>query len=217
MDRWWWMLFTVVAAALLGAMVAAGMADRELPGRLVVEGGPVSVVTETAWLLAAVLAIVAAIGSPRGGRVGWTAIAALAVLAWGEESEWSIDLTHHRVVGDVHNLASHALLDWLGPPLTAAIAAVIAATAIGWLMVSARRRAGPVRWLGPHAMVGMGLLGLAALLDLWAESPGPYVMGFWPLEESLELLSAVAVLGAPLRAIVARSSRAPAPEGGVRR
>lgn len=201
-SRTWWIGFGAFSAAVLGGLALAGAVDRELPGVLVDDGGLVSNLTDGAWIGACGLAAVTAVREARAGRPwgGWLLVAALAGFAAWEEAEWTIG---GREAVDLHNSVSLGLARRFGRNLTWAVAVGAAGVVAGalWLWRRPGVRSGPI---APHLAVAAGFLAVSAVMDVAHESGAPYVMGQWPLEEASELLAAVAVLGAPLRALAGR-------------
>jgi hypothetical protein len=211
-SRTWWIGFAAFAAVVLGGLAVAGVVDRDLPRVLIDDGGVVSNLTDGAWLAAFGLASLTAAREARAGRPwrAWLLVAALAgVVAW-EEAEWSIGGMEHL---DLHNRVSLALARTFGRDLTWAVAALasVVVLASAALAAGVARIGRPPGGMGgpiaPHLAVAAGLLAVSAVADVAYESGAFYLTGQWTLEEASELLAAVAVLGAPVRALAGPAGR----------
>ena len=211
LRKTYWLIYAVICGAVLLPMLVLGFKDRASVEYLLVTGGIVESLPALIHLVTAAISTYLAIKSSK--FVPWGLYAVFCFFLAGEESKWGREsvlgwniLEPSDGPGDFHNL--HQLLAPSQRPyfiIAFALVITIVLVAISYQVfgLPALKKVISENWLRQFKkartyqqfiVIGIVLICFGLVDTLNGAFGVPYIIGQWSLEESCELLGAIALL-----------------------
>ena len=211
LRKTYWLIYAVICGAVLLPMLVLGLKDRASLEHILVTGGIVESLPALIYLLTAALSTYLAIKSAK--FIPWGLYGVFCFFLAGEESKWGREsvlgwniFPPSNRPGDLHNI--YQLLDQSQRPyfvIAFGVVLTIVLLAISYLVfgLSALKRVISENWFRQFRkartyqqfiVIGIVLIFFGLVDTLNGAFGVPYIIGQWSLEESCELLGAIALL-----------------------
>ena len=219
-KNWWW-LYGIICTCVLLPVGIVGLIERTLLTPLLEPGGLIESFPAVIYAVASILGLIFAwqMGQSNQKYWGWILYSIMCFFlageeaGWGKESVlgWQLQNDPNAEVLDFHNWISDLLIDLRNrQPRYLVLIVLSIAVVFGTFWISKLLRRGKKRMTLLQRLRGnlsQGFLFLGCILILVGSSLDvfqkffdlPYMVGQWPVEESLELLGSFALLFAILQ------------------